>query len=74
MNFGINLSIWDWLFGTAYWPDESECPDQQPARLGFAGMERYPRTLVDRLLFPLSLIWRRSDASDNEGSIDDSDS
>jgi len=58
VNFGINLSIWDWLFGTAYWPDESECPDQQPARLGFAGMERYPRTLLDRLFFPLSLIWR----------------
>lgn len=59
VNFGINLSIWDWMFGTAYWPGAVDCPDQQPARLGFDGIEQYPQTLVDRLLFPLSLLWRR---------------
>lgn len=50
-NFGIVLSVWDWLFGTAYWPDES----QQPRRLGFRGMEAFPRGLAARLVFPL---WR----------------
>lgn len=27
-NFGVSLSVWDWIFGTAY------APDQPPARLG----------------------------------------
>lgn len=29
-NFGVSLSIWDWLFGTAH------APDQPPARLGLS--------------------------------------
>jgi sterol desaturase/sphingolipid hydroxylase (fatty acid hydroxylase superfamily) len=62
VNFGISLSLWDWLFGTAWWPDERERPEQQPARLGFAGMERYPRTWIDRAAHPLSRIWRRGAA------------
>lgn len=47
-NFGISLSVWDWLFGTAYWPDDQE----QPEQLGFDGMEAYPETLLKRLLQP----------------------
>lgn len=58
MNFGIALSVWDWLFGTAYWPDEAAAPRQQPQRLGFAGMERFPRGLVGRFLYPLSRVWQ----------------
>ncbi len=46
-NFGITLSVWDWLFGTAYMPEEG-----QPERLGFEGMERYPRSLLARLFYP----------------------
>jgi len=46
-NFGITLSVWDWLFGTAYMPEEG-----QPERLGFAGMESYPRNIVARLIYP----------------------
>ena len=60
VNFGISLSLWDWLFGTAWWPSTEQCPEQQPARLGFEGMERYPRALIDRLTYPASRIWRRS--------------
>lgn len=48
-NFGVVFSLWDWLLGTAYWPDEVE----QPVRLGFRGMERFPRGLVGRFVFPL---------------------
>ena len=53
VNFGLSLSVWDWLFGTAYWPSDREMPE----RLGFAGIERYPEGLVGRFLWPLSKLW-----------------
>lgn len=59
VNFGISLSVWDWLFGTAWWPSRAERPTQQPERLGFDGLEDYPRNLRDRILYPLSLWWAR---------------
>ncbi len=48
-NFGIVLSVWDWIFGTAYMPK-----GKQPEKLGFEGQEAYPRSLPGRLLFPFS--------------------
>jgi sterol desaturase/sphingolipid hydroxylase (fatty acid hydroxylase superfamily) len=48
-NFGINLAVWDWLFGTAYLPEE------EPARLGFEGVESFPKTLVGELVWPVEL-------------------
>jgi sterol desaturase/sphingolipid hydroxylase (fatty acid hydroxylase superfamily) len=48
-NFSISLSLWDWLFGTAYLPQQPETP----ARLGFEGMERYPRGIWGRLWDPI---------------------
>jgi len=47
-NYAIVFSLWDWLFGTAYWPDDRE----QPERLGFKHMKQYPRGIVGRLLDP----------------------
>jgi sterol desaturase/sphingolipid hydroxylase (fatty acid hydroxylase superfamily) len=47
-NFGQVLSVWDWLFGTVYWPADRD----RPERLGFAGMERYPRGLLGRFFYP----------------------
>jgi sterol desaturase/sphingolipid hydroxylase (fatty acid hydroxylase superfamily) len=47
-NFGQVLSVWDWIFGTVYWPDDQE----QPARLGFKGQERYPTGLLGRFVYP----------------------
>lgn len=47
-NFAINLTIWDWLFRTSYWPKDSE----QPERFGFGGMKKYPRNVFGRLLHP----------------------
>jgi sterol desaturase/sphingolipid hydroxylase (fatty acid hydroxylase superfamily) len=49
-NFGQVLSVWDWVFGTAYWPEDREAPQ----KLGFEGMESYPRSVPGRLLYPLS--------------------
>jgi len=48
-NFGIVLSIWDWIFGTVYWPKNQE----QPEQLGFEDMEdTYPQGLLARLVYP----------------------
>jgi sterol desaturase/sphingolipid hydroxylase (fatty acid hydroxylase superfamily) len=47
-NFGQVLSIWDWLFKTVYWPSDREQPD----RLGFEGMETYPRSVPARFVYP----------------------
>jgi len=54
VNFGIQLSLWDWLFGTAWWPSPSERPRQQPDALGFPGDERLPRGFSARLLAPFA--------------------
>ena len=54
-NFGIVLSVWDFLFGTAYWPR-----DRSPERLGYPGMAEMPETLVGQVAWPLAR--RRSPA------------
>lgn len=52
-NFGIVLSIWDWLFGTVYWPKN----EIQPEEIGFEGMEAtYPENLLARIVYPF---WKR---------------
>jgi sterol desaturase/sphingolipid hydroxylase (fatty acid hydroxylase superfamily) len=40
-NFGLTLSLWDWVFRTAYLPH-----DGRDIRLGFPGVERFPRTFL----------------------------
>ena len=47
-NFGIVLSCWDWIFGTAYWPR-----DREPQRIGYPGDEEMPRDALRQELFPL---------------------
>jgi sterol desaturase/sphingolipid hydroxylase (fatty acid hydroxylase superfamily) len=37
MNYGLSLSVWDWIFGTAYIPSEG-----RDLPLGFPGVERFP--------------------------------
>ena len=44
-NYGSILSLWDWVFGTAYWP-KGEWPDQ----IGVKGMENFSPHYVDQLL------------------------
>jgi sterol desaturase/sphingolipid hydroxylase (fatty acid hydroxylase superfamily) len=46
LNFGITLSLWDWLFGTVYWPKGN------PKRLGFEKIEKYPQNIVTQQLYP----------------------
>jgi len=47
-NFGIVLSLWDFLFRTAYWPR-----DRNPARLGYPDDESMPESLLGELAWPL---------------------
>jgi sterol desaturase/sphingolipid hydroxylase (fatty acid hydroxylase superfamily) len=48
-NFGIVLSLWDFLFHTAYWPR-----DRSPLRLGYPGVEEMPPGLLGELAWPLA--------------------
>ncbi len=43
VNFGLTLALWDYLFGTAYIPHEGKT-----VRLGFPGVEDYPKDIVSR--------------------------
>lgn len=47
-NFGITLVVWDWLFGTAYWPADGA----PPARLGLDDKAQFPRGVWLRLWHP----------------------
>lgn len=49
-NFGIVLSCWDWLFGTAWMPEER---GRAPERLGFEGLPDFPPGLLGQLILPL---------------------
>lgn len=47
VNYGISLSIWDYLFGTAYIPTTNE---YEP--LGFDHSEEFPKTFLQQLTHP----------------------
>ena len=48
-NFGIVLSAWDFLFGTAYWPRQ-----RSPEQLGYPGMQEMPQSLPGQVFWPLT--------------------
>jgi sterol desaturase/sphingolipid hydroxylase (fatty acid hydroxylase superfamily) len=50
INFGITLSVWDYLFGTASIPH-----DGRDIKLGFPGVEKFPKTFVKQNLFGFGL-------------------
>jgi sterol desaturase/sphingolipid hydroxylase (fatty acid hydroxylase superfamily) len=52
VNFGIIFSLWDWVFGTA------KLPDTSPARIGFPGVEAFPRGFFGRTAWPLQRLLR----------------
>lgn len=47
MNFGISLSLWDYLFGTAYVPENG-----RDIQLGFEGDEDFPEDFKGQLVYP----------------------
>ncbi len=46
-NYGLSLSVWDWLFGTVYWPGSG-----RDIPLGFAHVEDYPDHFLTQMAFP----------------------
>lgn len=46
-NFGLTLSVWDYLFGTAYIPN-----DGRDIKLGFEQVESFPKGFWQQMLFP----------------------
>jgi sterol desaturase/sphingolipid hydroxylase (fatty acid hydroxylase superfamily) len=48
-NYGIVLSLWDFLFGTVYWPR-----NRSPERLGYPGDETMPESFVGEIAWPLA--------------------
>ena len=49
-NFGISLSIWDYLFGSNYIPK-----DGKDIELGFTNDENFPDSFIEQELYPLKL-------------------
>ncbi len=47
VNYGISLSLWDYLFGTAYIPNENA---NEP--LGFEQVETFPKTFWQQITYP----------------------
>ena len=47
VNFGLTLSCWDYLFGTAYMPSENA-----EEELGFKDIERYPKGFFGQMFYP----------------------
>jgi sterol desaturase/sphingolipid hydroxylase (fatty acid hydroxylase superfamily) len=48
VNFAIIFSMWDWIFGTA------RLPARPPQKLGFEGVEAFPRTFFGQTMWPMS--------------------
>ena len=49
MNYGISLSIWDYIFGTAHIPS-----DGRDIELGFDNDEKFPKTIIGQSIYPLN--------------------
>lgn len=47
INYGISLSLWDYLFGTAVFPKP-----EKNLKLGFENLSEFPKTLWDQLRYP----------------------
>lgn len=47
VNYGLSLSLWDYLFGTAAIPH-----DGRDIELGFDDVERFPHSLAGQLVYP----------------------
>ncbi len=61
-NFGIMLSVWDFLFGTAYWPRQ-----RSPQQLGYPGMQEMPESFYGQVLWPLTRRGHTSAADEQQG-------
>ena len=49
VNFGLSLSIWDYIFGTSYVPDSG-----RDITLGFKGDEQFPEQFHQQVIYPVN--------------------
>ena len=63
VNFGITLSIWDYIFGTDYIPHSG-----RDIELGFEGVDSFPKTFISQNLHGLPLSLRHAKESNKNGS------
>jgi len=54
VNYGLSLSIWDYLYGTVYMPSNG-----RDEKLGFENIERFPRGFFSQIIEPLKAVGRR---------------
>jgi sterol desaturase/sphingolipid hydroxylase (fatty acid hydroxylase superfamily) len=47
INYGISLSLWDYIFGTASIPNAED----GEIKLGFPGVETFPQTFMQQLFY-----------------------
>lgn len=48
VNFGISLSIWDYIFKTAYIPKSG-----RDIQLGFHNLKKFPTTFIKQIIYPI---------------------
>lgn len=58
VNFGLSLSLWDYLFGTSYIPYEGK-----DIKLGFPGVESFPKDFVGQNLHGISIAQKKKQKS-----------
>lgn len=51
VNFGVIFSLWDWIFGTAFMPNDV------PRKIGFEGVETFPRSFFGQAAWPLQAVF-----------------
>lgn len=49
VNFGISLSLWDYLFKTAYIPSSG-----RDINLGFEQLDKFPTTFKEQIIYPIN--------------------
>ncbi len=64
INFGISLSLWDYLFKTNYEPFQGE-----NIRLGFPGIEKFPKTFWTQITYGFKK--KKGEISDQEESAEE---
>ncbi len=62
VNFGITLSIWDYLFGTDYIPYNG-----RDIELGFEGVDSFPQTFISQNLHGLPFSGKKEDNKTRSG-------
>ncbi len=55
VNFGLSLSLWDYLFRTAHVPGSG-----RDIELGFDGVDRFPRRFLAQITYPWNRRWGAS--------------